>query len=574
MRTFPPLRTALSAVASASIIAMCAGTPSSNAASIPLVVRYPSEGADVGAVDSSFVFGSTAPGATVTVNGRTASIAPDGGWIAYVPFSAGRFVLRVRSRLGGSMSQADLSVTVDDGSVRAFPSRTTVVQPGDTLPLTVAAPDGSSVTASGPGFSNVAMAADRSARPGTYAAYILASSRAAHPSHVVYRIVARSGRVSESTSSGSLDVATDPVVFVGDVIAYTPDPESGARPYGMVAWNDGADTDFTVPLGTQVAVTARDGNQLRIRLPGAPPAWIDRREVAADSAVRAPLTARIVATDRTENAEETRFVIRLKGSRVLFRVIEGPVGGNGTIRLYGISASTTGYVDVPFSLHQHAIWGYQSRWSGGDAVVTFRKPPSFAPSPQPAMRGLHVVVDPGHSPDTGAIGPVGTIERDVNLDIAQRLSSKLRALGAAVTMTRTGNDGPTLYARPALAERIGADVLISVHNNAPPDGVDPSYFRGYTVYYFQPHSRALAQAIHAAYGAGTDLRDGGVHRADFALVRSSQMPAVLTESAFISWPWEEMKLRDPSFRDRLAATMAKGMENWAEAMRAIETGTR
>lgn len=553
---------------------MCASARSSDAATIPLIVRYPSEGADVGAVDDSFVFGSAAPGATVTVNGRPASIAPDGGWIAYVPFSPGRFVLRVRSRLGGATSQVDRSVTVDDGSVLAYPSKTTVVQPGDALPLTVAAPAGSSVDASGPGFSRVAMSIDRSARPGTYAAYVLASPRAAHASHVVYRIVSPAGAASSVASNGTLDVASSPVVFVGDVIAYTPDPESGARPYGMLAWSDGADTDFTIPLGTQVAVTGRDGNRLRIGLPGAPPAWIDRREVGVDETAHPPLYARIVAADRSEDAQQTKYVVRLAGARVPFRVIEGPPGGAGKIRFYGAGGSASGYADVPFSLHQHAFWGFASQWSGHDAVVTFRKPPSFAQAPLPALRGLKVVIDAGHSPDTGAIGPVGTIERDVNLDISRRLSQRLRALGATIVMTRTSDDGLKLYDRPALAERIGADVLISVHNNAPPDGVDPSYYRGYTVYYFQPHSLALARAIHAAYGAGTDMHDGGVLRGDFALVRTSQLPAVLTESAFISWPWEEMKLRDPSFRDRLAAIMAKGMEAWAEDMRTLETRTR
>jgi len=570
MRPFPPLRTALSAVVSASVIAMCASAPSSDAASIPLIVRYPSEGADVGPVDSSFVFGSTAPGATVTVNGRTAAIAPDGGWIAYVPFSQGRFVLRVRSRLGAYATEGDRSVVVEDAAAIAYPAKTMVLQPGDALRLSAHAPAGSSVTASGPGFSNVAMSPDRSAATGTYSASVAASA-SSRTAHVVYRIVSPGGVASSVSSGGTLSVAPDPVLFVGDVIAYTPDPDSGARPYGMLSWNDGADTDFTVPLGTQVAVTARDGNQIRIALPGSPPAWIDRREVDRRAHARLPLTARILSVDRAENARATTVVVRLAGARVPFQVIEAQSGATGTIRLYGAGASASGYADVPFTLHQHAFWGYAARWSGDDAVVSFRKPPPFAPAPSPALQGRTIVIDPGHSPDTGAIGPVGTIERDVNLDIADRLARKLRALGASIVMTRTADDGLRLYDRPALAERIGADVLISVHNNAPPDGVDPSYYRGFTIYYFQPHSRALAQAMRAAYGAGTGLRDNGVLKGDFALVRTSQLPAVLTESAFVSWPWEEMQLRDPAFRDRLATAMSKGLETWAEQMRSIES---
>jgi N-acetylmuramoyl-L-alanine amidase len=550
---------------------MCASAPSAQPVSIPLIVRYPGEGAQIGAVDASFAFGETAPGASVTVNGRPALIAPSGGWIAHVPFSPGRFVLRVIAHVGDSTSEVDRTVWVMDGSESAYPAVTTIVQPGDTLDLAVSAPHGSAVSANGPGFTNVAMALDPSSRLGTYRAYVFAPHRAAGPARVVYHIEPPHDNPSDVASTGTLEIASHPVIFAGHVIAYEPDPDSGARPYGMIETSDGT-TTFTVPLGTQLAVTGRVGDLYEVALPGDSPAWIDRREVAVDGAATHVLTAKIVASHTVERENETQISISLSGSRVPFRVIEEPTGADGIIRLYGAGAVANPSANVPFSLHQHAFWGYRSRWSGNDLIITFRKPPAFSAAPQPALRGLKIVVDPGHAPDSGAVGPVGTIERDVNLDIATRLSEKLRKLGADVVMTRTSGAGIRLYDRPALAERLGATALISVHNNAPPDGVDPSYYRGYNIYYFAQHSKALAQAMHDQYARDTDLPDGGVHRGDYALVRTSELPAVLTESAFITWPWEEMKLRDPTFRDRLAMTMADGTERWAERMRKIETG--
>jgi N-acetylmuramoyl-L-alanine amidase len=159
----------------------------------------------------------------------------------------------------------------------------------------------------------------------------------------------------------------------------------------------------------------------------------------------------------------------------------------------------------------------------------------------------------------------------VNLDVGLRLAARLRSLGAIVMMTRTANAPVILYERPALAERLHADVLMSVHQNAAPDGSDPSREHGYSVYYFQPQSLALAQALHQAYHDEIGIPDEGLHSGDLALVRPSAMPAVLTESAFITWPWEEMLLRDPSFRERLAKAMADGMERWAERMREKES---
>ena len=537
-------------------------------------MRYPSEEAALGAVAASFALGEAPPGSKVTVNGRAALVAPDGGWIAYVPFAPGRFTLHVRARSGSSVWEVDRTISVADASEPAYPAVATVVQPGDALDLAVTAPRGSTVTADGPGFTNVALVLDPRSALGTYRARVVAEHRGAGPAPVVYRIASPNGMVSDVASNGTLAVAAHAVLFVGTVIAYEPDAESGSRPYGMIA-DASANTDFTVPLGTRLGVIGRVGNLDRVGLPGAPAEWIDRRELAADPADRTMPEATVRATRRTDGPRQTEVVISLAGARVPFRVIEAAnamgADATGTIRLYGAAPGSSGAVDLPFSLHQHAFWGYRSRWSGEDLVLEFRKPPVFSAPSQAALRGLKVVVDPGHSPDSGAIGPIGTEERDVNLDIATRLAAKLRASGASVFMTRTSNEGVRLYDRPALAEDLHADVLISVHNNAPPDGVDPSSYRGYTVYYFQPHSKALAQAIHDRYASGFDLHDGGVHVGDYALVRTSQLPAVLTESAFITWPWEEMQLRDPAFRDRLAAAMAGGMERWAEKMRALES---
>ena len=113
-------------------------------------------------------------------------------------------------------------------------------------------------------------------------------------------------------------------------------------------------------------------------------------------------------------------------------------------------------------------------------------------------------------------------------------------------------------------------MLISVHNNAWPDGTDPATQLGYSVYYYHAESLDLAKAIHSAYAGDTQLPDAGLFREDFALVRPTEQPSVLTESAFITWPDEEQLLLSPSFVDRLGATLADGLERWAESRRALD----
>lgn len=549
---------------------LCASAPSSAQAadrSAAVFVQYPAEGQEIGAFAKSFALGSAPPGSIVTVNGVRAVCAPDGAWTAYVPLHPGRFVFHVRASRGDASSEADRMVMVDDGTLAPFPSGTTIVQPAESIRLEVRAPDNSTVTADGPGFTHVHLAPDPSAGARAYAADIAAPSQSAPGAHVIYHISGY-GATADVSSAGTLAVAAHPVLYVADVIPEFTGRDAGYRPYGMLSVTPQADTDIMEPIGTQLAVTGRFGDLVRVTMPGWSSQYLERISLRADPLVSSLPEATVTSVQQTEGERTTTIVVHLQGGRPPFRIVEGD-DARGTIRFFGASRAGSPAI-ATFHLPQHAFWGYTTRWSGDDLVLTFRKPPAFLPPPHSALAGLRIVIDPGHSPDTGAIGPLGTEERAINLDVGLRLAARLRALGAVVMMTRTTQKPVILYDRPAIAQTLDADVLISDRENAPPDGIDPSREHGYSVYYYQPHSFLLAQDIHQAYRDEIGIPDEGLHSGDLVLVRTSSEPAVLTESAFITWPWEEMLLREPSFREKLAKAMADGMEHWANHMRALE----
>lgn len=545
---------------------------------------YPSEGQEIGAFEKSFAIGSAPPGCVVTVNGVRAFTAPDGAWNAYVPLHPGRFVFHVRASRAGWSAESDRVVTVDDGTPAPFPTDTTIVQPGESIRLAVSAPDGASVTADGPGFADVTLSPDASAGTRAFVASVRVAAHAAGPAHVVYHI-SSGGNRTDVGSAGALAVASRPVLYVGDVISEFTGKGAGYRPYAMLSATPEADTDIMEPLGTQLAVTGRFGDLVRVEMQGWSSQYLERLSLRAEPFASSLPRSTVTSVQQTEDAHATTIVVHVAGGRPPFRIVEGD-DARGTIRFYGASrldsdstqsgstlseTATVSPADEAFRLPQHAFWGYTTRWSGDDLVLTFRKPPAFLSPPHSALAGLRVVIDPGHSPETGAIGPLGTVERSINLDVGLRLAARLRALGAVVMMTRSTSKPVDLYDRPAIAQQLDADVLISDHENAPPDGTDPSREHGFSVYYYQPHSFELAQAIHQAYRDEIGIPDEGLHSGDLVLVRTSAQPAVLTESAFITWPWEEMLLRDPSFREKIAKAMADGMEHWAERMRTIET---
>jgi N-acetylmuramoyl-L-alanine amidase len=176
---------------------------------------------------------------------------------------------------------------------------------------------------------------------------------------------------------------------------------------------------------------------------------------------------------------------------------------------------------------------------------------------------VRVVVDPGHNPDSGAVGPTGLEEREANLEIALELARILDRRGAEVVLTRaTADSALGLYDRTNLAIAARGELFVSVHNNALPDGVNPLLNNGTSVLYYHPQSRRLAEAIQEELLPRTGLPDRGVWHQNVAVLRMNEMPSVLVESAFMMIPEQEAALRTPEFRHRIAEGVAEGIERF------------
>ncbi len=191
------------------------------------------------------------------------------------------------------------------------------------------------------------------------------------------------------------------------------------------------------------------------------------------------------------------------------------------------------------------------------------------------LAGKIVVIDPGHGrstawgePDPGAIGLNGTHERTVVLSIAKKLAAMLERAGADIVLTRQGEANISLPARAEIANNLNADVFVSIHANSSPS----RWLKGSATYFHAPswsdlseqHSqrRRLAGLIQDELinAAGTD--DLGVREENFSVLRNTRVPSVLVETAFISNPEEEMKLRDPDFQTKVARGIARGIERF------------
>ncbi|MDK2784971.1 MAG: N-acetylmuramoyl-L-alanine amidase [Bacillota bacterium] len=174
------------------------------------------------------------------------------------------------------------------------------------------------------------------------------------------------------------------------------------------------------------------------------------------------------------------------------------------------------------------------------------------------VAGRYIAVDAGHGgQEPGAVGPSGLLEKDVNLDIARRLASLLRAAGARVYMVRSGDETVDFRVRPDLANNEGVEAFVSIHCNSFAEASK----RGTEVYYYKDgrDGQKLAEAIHAALISALGLPDRGVRTADYNVLRYTKMPAALIEVAFISNPIEEKLLADPAFREKAAQGIFNGI---------------
>lgn len=221
-----------------------------------------------------------------------------------------------------------------------------------------------------------------------------------------------------------------------------------------------------------------------------------------------------------------------------------------------------------------------------------------------------IVVDAGHGgKDPGAIGPSGVMEKDVTLAMAKRLAVRLEnELGCQVVLTRDKDIFIPLEERTAIANRVGADLFISLHANAS----NNSNAQGIETYYLNFSKNDKAAAV-AARENGTSLKqvgdlelilfdlmanakinessrlaaeiqkslvghlgrhfsnvkNHGVRQGPFYVLLGANMPSVLVESAFISNKMEESRLGDSKYQDHAATAIARAVRTFSQDSKTI-----
>jgi len=204
----------------------------------------------------------------------------------------------------------------------------------------------------------------------------------------------------------------------------------------------------------------------------------------------------------------------------------------------------------------------------GGAAQHLRESERWAGS-GPGLAGKIIVIDPGHGgSETGAVGH-GLTEADVVADLAARIEGRLVAVGVSAYLTRgrlaADAEPPDESARAALANRLDADLVVSLHA----DGHPSAQAQGVATFFYgagpsgasSAVGHRVAELVQDEVVARTDLLDGRIDGKTWDLLRRTKMPAIRLEVGYLSNPGDAARLADPAFRDTIAEAVLVALQH-------------
>ncbi|MCG6134827.1 MAG: N-acetylmuramoyl-L-alanine amidase [Nostoc sp. LLA-1] len=341
----------------------------------------------------------------------------------------------------------------------------------------------------------------------------------------------------------------------------------------------GPSTDYSrltpLPHRTRASITGREGEWLRLDYGG----WINSQETRAlPGAIPPRTTIRSVGYRRLPDATEIVFPLQVPVPVSVQQSDE-----KFTLTLYNTTAQTDtirldddplisrldwqqvapGQAQYTFNLKKAQQWGYKLRYDETTLVLSLRHPPTMKRERRNPLSGIKILLDPGHGgKESGATGPNGYTEKEVNLVVSKLLRDELVKLGATVVMTRDTDVEVSLGDRMAMIHRESPAIALSIHYNALPDSGDAENTKGIGTFWYHPQAHSLAIFMHNYLVKRLNRPSYGVFWNNLALTRPHAAPSVLLELGFMINPEEFEWIENPQEQQKLARALADGVVEW------------
>ena len=155
----------------------------------------------------------------------------------------------------------------------------------------------------------------------------------------------------------------------------------------------------------------------------------------------------------------------------------------------------------------------------------------------------------------------GVRESDLNLRVAFRVESSLKAEGYPVSMTRRSDNFVSLSSRAAIANRYRNAIFVSIHFNA----TKYTGVRGAETFYVGKRGSYLAKSIQSELVKNLKVRNRGIHYQQYSVLRQTNCPAVLVECGFISNSYERSRCKTSSYQAAAARAIVSGIKRYDRA---------
>ena len=341
----------------------------------------------------------------------------------------------------------------------------------------------------------------------------------------------------------------------------------------------GPSTDYSrltpLPKGTRATVTGFEGEWLRLDYG----AWINSKETRILSGAVPPRTIiRSVGYRQLANATEIVFPLQVpvpvsvqQGDRFLTLTLHNTTAQTDIIRSVDNALISRldwqqlpqGGVQYTFNLKRNQQWGYKLRYDGTSLVLSLRQPPEITNKRRQPLSGIKILLDPGHGgKESGASGPTGYLEKDLNLVVSKLLRDELVKRGATVVMTREDDKEISLSDRQAIIDKEEPAIALSIHHNSLPDDGDAEKIKGFAAFWYHPQAHSLALFLHNYVVKKLKRPAYGVFWDNLALTRPASTPSVLLELGFMSNPDEFELVTNPEEQKKEASSIAQGIVEW------------
>lgn len=303
--------------------------------------------------------------------------------------------------------------------------------------------------------------------------------------------------------------------------------------------NTDSDILGTVTKGTELTVLFKQNNWVQVDYYGQV-AWISEELITITNASPAS-QATASASDKSDKKSIKQVSIKTNGTNIR----SGP-STSETILLKANKGDTFDFVKAEGDWYlislENGNSGYVANWT-----VDLSDPDALTTSIVRAtsLAEATIVIDAGHGgKDPGAVTDQ-LIEKDLTIQTAKLLAQKLQSFGTNVIMTRNGDEFVSLNDRVYAAHEVNADAFISIHYDAIEAADSVS---GTSTYYYSETDRQLAEQLNSFLSSVGPLKNNGVKKGDYLVLRENRQPSILLELGYVNSSVDSKVIQTEAYR--------------------------